>query len=318
MGEKRKAELIMTLSLTVIALAVMTMSAAALKYTIDGNLSDWGVDLTGNWSLNDTWVPNDGIEFIVENNYDPDTPTYAWNYNYTQDPRFQGVHIKGVAPNYTVYDEPVVWCPGLERYVAEPYGGEIYDLEAKYLDQDNDYIYVAIVTSVPPDAEGVGAPGDLALDLDGNESTGKWGYEYGVKLGTKTGLTQWEIGYLPDWIEPSVIPDNRPGIFKDYQSGGGKTGDAIGAYVLGPTCTEGPFMDRGEPTYIIEMAIPKSAVSGTTPTHGMIHICDACGNDTIDNAIPEFLTIVIPVLAILGLIYVHRRKWRGKGRENKG
>jgi len=319
MGEKRKAELIMTLSLTVIALAVMTTSAAALRYNIDGDLSDWGVDLTGNWSVNDTWVPNDGVEFNVENNYDPNTPTYAWNYNDTQDPRSQGVHIKGVAPNYTVYDEPVVWCPGLKRYVAEPYQGEKYDLEAKYLDQDDEYIYVAIVTSVPPDAEGVDAPGDLALDLDGNESTGKWGYEYGVKLGTKTGLTQWEIGYLPDWIEPYVIPDNRPGIFEGYQSGGGKTGDAIGAYVAGPTCTAGPFMDIGKPTYIIEMAIPKSAVnvSGTL-TQGMIHIADACGNDHKDNPIPEFLTIVIPVGAILGLIYVHRRKWRGKGRENKG
>jgi len=314
---RKKVEVIaLSLSLTVIAL-IAVPSALALKYTIDGDLSDWGVDLTGNWSLNDTWVPNNGIEFIVENNYDPNTPTYAWNYNITQDPRFQGVHIKGIAPNYTVYDEPVVWCPSpsISGYVAEPYQGEKYDLEAKYLDQDDKYIYVAIVTSVPPDAKGVDAPGDLALDLDGNASTGKWGYEYGVKLGTNTGLTQWEIGFLPDWKEPYVIPDNRPSIFKEYLPGGGKTGDAIGAYVAGPTCTAGPSMDIGEPTYIIEMAIPKSAVNVTGYLgQGMIHHTDACGNDNVENPIPvpEFLTVVIPAAALICFVFfIHRRRWGG-------
>ena len=302
---RKKVEVI-ALSLTVITL-IAVPSALALKYTIDGNLSDWGVDLTGNWSLNETWVPNDGIEFIVENNYDPNTPTYAWNYGQTQDSRFQGVHIKGIAPNYTVYDEPVVWCGGsISAYVAEPYGGEQYDLEAKYLDQDNNYIYVAIVTSVPPN----NASGDLALDLDGNKSTGKWGYEYGVKL---TGQNQWDIVYLPNWKPNYLIENNSPGIFEGYQSGGGKVGEATGAYVAGPTCTEGPFMDRGKPTYIIEMAIPKSAVGVTGYlSQGMIHHTDACGNDTIDNPIPEFMTVVIPAAALICFVFfIHRRRWGG-------
>ena len=309
---RKKVEMV-ALSLTVITL-IAVPSALALKYTIDGDLSDWGVDLTGNWSLNETWVPNDGIEFIVENNYDPNTPTYAKNYNSTQDPRWQGVHIKGIAPNYTVYDEPVVWCGGaVSAYVAEPYQGEMYDLEAKYLDQDDEYIYVAIVTSVPPNATGVDAPGDLGLDLDGNASTGEWGYEYGVKLGNKTGLTQWEIGYLPDWKPNYVIKDNSPGVFKGYLPGGGKTGEAIGAYVQGPTCTEGPFMDRGKPTYIIEMAIPKSAVGVTGYlSQGMIHHTDACGNDAINNSIPEFMTVVIPAAALICFVFfIHRRRWGG-------
>ena len=317
--EMRKKVEVVALSLTVITLIAVSSAGSQppLRYNIDGDLSDWGVDLTGNWSLNETWVPNDGIEFIVENNYDPNTPTYAWNYNDTQDQRWQGVHIKGIAPNYTVYDEPVVWCPGLKRYVAEPYGGEPYDLEAKYLDQDKYYIYVAIVTSVPPNATGVNAPGDLGLDIDRNASTGEWGYEYGVKLGTKTGLTQWEIGYLPDWEPNYVIDDNSPGIFKDYLPGGGKTGEAIGAYVQGPTCTEGPFMDKEyyKPTYIIEMAIPKSAVGVTgNLSQGMIHHTDACGNDKMDNPIPEFMTVVIPAAALICFVFfIHRRRW-GEGK----
>jgi len=311
----RKKVEVVALSLTVITL-IAVPSALALKYTIDGDLSDWGVDLTGNWSLNETWVPKEGIEFIVENNYDPNTPTYAWNYNATQNSGCQGVHIRGIAPNYTVYDEPVVWCGGsVSAYVAEPYGGESYDLEAKYLDQDKDYIYVAIVTSVPPNATGVDAPGDLGLDIDRNASTGEWGYEYGVKLGTKTGLTQWEIGYLPDWKPNYVIKDNSPGIFNDYLRGGGKTGEAIGAYVQGPTCTEGPDMDIGEPTYIIEMAIPKSAVGVTgNLSQGMIHHTDACGNDKIDNPIPEFMTVVIPAAALICFVFFIHRRRRGRGK----
>jgi len=307
MEEKRKAKLIMTLLLTVIVLAVMTTSAAALNYTIDGDPSDWGIDiLTGNWSLNDTWVPNDGVEFVVEDNVDPRWAGYA-----------HGVHIKGVGSNYTRYYEDKVWSSHYNASVVEPLGGEPWDLEAKYLDEDDRYIYVLIVTSLAPDAKGDSAPGDLALNLDGNSSTGEYGYEYGVKLGTNTGLSQGDIGYLPDWEVPKYIPENRPSVFKGYLSGGDKNGTATVVY------KQIPVDDYGHHNYVIEMAIPKDKVgmagkSLKDPPTKTIHICDACGNEHIDNSIPEFLTIVIPVGAILGLIYVHRRKWRGKGRANKG
>jgi len=300
MVEKRKAKLIMTLSLTVIALAVMTTSAAALmKYNIDGDPSDWGIDiLTGNWSLNDTWVPNDGVEFVVEDNRDPRWGGYA-----------HGVHIKGVGSSYTRYYENIVNLSNGAQ-APEPVGGEIWDLEAKYLDEDDTYIYVLLVTSVPSYRTG-----DLALDLDGDSSTGEYGYEYGVTLGTWTGISQWDIYYLPDWEEPETVPDNAPSFFR---TGGYKTGNATGNYsnIIGVS-------DNGYDNYVIEMAIPKDAVGMagknlTDPPTKRIHIADTCGNDHIDNSIPEFLTIAIPVAAILGLIYVHRRKWRGKGRENKG
>ena len=298
MVEKRKAELIMILSLTVIALAVMTTSTAALKYNIDGDPSDWGIDiLTGNWSLNDTWVPNDGVEFIVEDNTDP-----QWSDTY------YGVHIKGVGSSYTRYYEDKVHLKD-GTPAPEPVGGEIWDLEAKYLDEDDTYIYVLLVTSVPSYRTG-----DLALDLDGDSSTGEYGYEYGVTLGTWTGISQWDIYYSPDWEEPETVPENAPSFF---QTGGYKTGNATGNY------SNIGVSDNGYDNYVIEMAIPKDAVGMagknlTDPPTKRIHIADTCGNDHIDNPIPEFLTIVIPVLAILGLIYVHRRKWRGKGRENKG
>ena len=313
------------LSLTVMAIALIAVSLAStqsdLKYTIDGNLSDWGVDLTGDWSLNETWVPNKGIEFVVEDNNDPHHKIYA-----------VGVHIKGVGSSYEYYYEPKVCCsPG--EYKVEPIGGEPYDVEAKYLDEDENYIYVAIVTSMNPNGSGNLEPIDFAMNLDGNDSTGEYGYEYGVKLHTSDGIPQWDIYYLPDWAEPQYCPMNRPGKMVGALPGGGKTGTAIGAYVqctscnLGKSCrgTRYSFVDpnstgcdHGVPNYVVEMAIPKSAVNMTgknltkPPFPKALWTCDTCGNDKIENSIPEFLTVVIPAAALICFVFfIHRRRWGG-------
>ena len=289
---------ITTLALTVMLLVTMASTAAALKYTIDGDPSDWGIDiLTGDWSVNETWVPNDGVEFIVEDNRDP-----RWGGT-------TGVHIKGVGSSYERYfEDKVMHRDGY--LVAEPYGGEKWDLEAKYVDEDDEYIYILIVTSLAPDATGDLAPGDLALNLDADDTTGEFGYEYGVKLGTKTGLSQWDIGYLPDWEEPYYIPENRPSVFKGYLEGGYKTGTAIGAYV------QIPVSDNGEPNYVVEVAIPKDKVGMAgknltdSPLPKMIYTCDACGNDHVENPIPEFLTVAIPAGMVIGLVYIWKRRQR--------
>jgi len=289
----------------VVALMLLVMpQAMALKYTIDGDLSDWGVDLSGNWSLNETWVPNDGVKFLVEDNRDPRYPVSPANPDYP----YTGVHIKGTGSLYERYFEDPVYSSHYNSYVYEPIGGEEWDLEAIYLDEDTDYIYVAVVTSLAPNAKGDLAPGDLALNLDGDDTTGKYGYEYGVKLGTKTGLTQWEIGYLPNWTEPRYIPENRPSVFKGYLPGGHANGTAIGAYV------QIPKSDYGEPNYVIEIAIPKDKIgmAGKSlqydePFPKIVHITDACGNDRVEFPIPEFLSILIPVSIMFGIIYYLRK-----------
>jgi len=312
------------LSLTVIAIALIAVSSAStlfLKYTIDGNLSDWGVNLTGDWSLNKTWVPNKGIEFVVEDNNDPHHAGYA-----------TGVHIKGVGSNYEYYYEPKVYCRG--EWKVEPIGNEPYDVEAKYLDEDENYIYVAIVTSMNPNvSSGNLEPIDFAMNLDGNDSTGEYGYEYGVKLHTSDGIPQWDIYYLPDWAEPFYCPENRPGKMVGALPGGGKTGTAIGAYVqctscnLGKSCRGTPYSfvdpnstgcDHGVPNYVVEMAIPKSAVNMTgknltePPFPKALWTCDTCGNDKIENPIPEFMTVVIPAAALICFVFfIHRRRWGG-------
>jgi len=260
---------------------IMVMPVMALKYNIDGDLSDWGlVDLSDNttWSNNGTWLPNPGVYFVVEDNKDP---RYGGTYPYT------GVHIKGVGSSYSAYEEPKVQHRD-GRWVIEPYGSDYYDIEAIYLDQDNDYIYVAVVTGENPDAEGTARPGDLALNLDGDSSTGEYGYEYGIKLGTKTGLEQFGIYSNPDWDEPFYIPMNRPGVLLS----GTKVGKATGKYV------DSGIYDNGYTNYIIELAIPKDKVGNPQNPVSIydLHLSEGCGNEHIPA--PE---IIVAVLA-MGLV----------------
>jgi len=312
------------LSLAVIAIALIAVSSAGsqppLKYNIDGNLSDWGVNLTGNWSLNETWVPNEGIEFVVEDNNDPHHVRYA-----------AGVHIKGVGSHYEYYYERMVNCSGSP--MVEPIGGEPFDIEAKYFDEDDNYIYVAIVTSMAP-SNWPGydfQPGDFAMNLDGDESTGEYGYEYGVKIfydDLTPEIEQWNISYLPNWAEPTACPENAPGKMVGLLPGGKWVGKAFGAYVqctscnLGESCTfygnSYTGCDHGVPNYVVEMAIPKSAVNMTgknltePPLPKALWTCDTCGNDKIENPIPEFLTVVIPAAALICFVFfIHRRRWGG-------
>jgi len=261
----------------------------ALKYTIDGNLSDWGVDLSGNWSLNDTWVPNDGVKFIVEDNSNG-----------------EGVHIQGEGSNYTAFEEPPVQLyTGTWTY--EPIGGEMYDVEAMYLDEDEYYIYIAIVTSVKPGGNPL--PGDLALNLDGNETTGGYGFEYGIRLNPDyISAKQWHIyKTLTDnnWLIPTDVPMNRPGLLNEANPGT-DIGTVDGDY-------NQTVNDNGKPNWVIEMAIPKDKIGMTgknlpdEPLPKLIHHTDACGNDHIDFPIPEFLAIIIPAAMISFVAYVRNR-----------
>jgi len=92
---------------------------------------------------------------------------------------------------------------GNDLHGTYPSGGERYDVEAMYFDNDNDSIYIAIITSVPhknTNADGVKSvgvyddrhqvwvrPGDLSLDLGLGEARiekngTSWHYDYGLDL----------------------------------------------------------------------------------------------------------------------------------------
>jgi hypothetical protein len=264
-------------------------SAAAVvqpcsKFTLDGDMSDWGLDLTQDWTQEATWLPNTGVYFIVEDNRDP---TYGG---------VTGVHIKGAGSSYSNYDEPLIQHKD-GFWAAEPYGGERYDMEALYMNQDDNCIYLALVTSVDPNAVGDdNRPGDLAMNLDRDKTTGEEGYEYGVKLGNNW-LNQFDLYSMPDW-EPSVyFPEVKPTIFK---SGSSFLGSMSGVY------SNTGINDQGYTNYVVELAIPKSMVGdpGVVSIYDF-WIADQCGNDYIP-ANEFFFVLMGPGIVGLVLVFAYR------------
>jgi len=88
-----------------------------------------------------------------------------------------------------------------------PYGGEIYDAEAIYFDNDNDNLYIAVVTSYDPPpgrnetnwgwTGGVqGFSGDLALEIPANENT-TFDYLFGVNWNNEQRTTSDGTNTLP-------------------------------------------------------------------------------------------------------------------------
>ena len=327
MRSEGKARKMIILSLILVLGLPLVITVPAMAYTIDGDLDDWGVNLSKDWSLNSTWVPSgDTIDWIVEDNIDPDCPTHgdpdeAWpktgwkghncldwtGYNAT------GVHIKGTGSSYSTYNEPVF--PDYGGIYEQPAGGENLDIEAMYFDDDSHYAYFAIVISMGPNGFAETRPGDLALDLDNNPSTGEYGYEYGIILVNSNGSINGTICHDPDWSEPTDFPSSKPMRIENCSSA---TGTATVVY------ENTSISDYGAGNWVIEIKAPKTALG--EPLYQQIsnlHATITCGNDVIeieevswDYEIPEFATIAIPVSMIFGLFYYYRRKRQGEG-ENK-
>ncbi|GBE19152.1 hypothetical protein BMS3Abin16_01767 [archaeon BMS3Abin16] len=285
-------------------ISLTLLSAGVAAYTIDGDTSDWGLNLaTDAWSLPATWVPiKTSVDWIVEDNIDGATyPGHTdWSgYSAT------GVHIKGVGPSYAPYSEPKTsgWIP--------PTGGEHYDIEALYFDDDRRNAYFLIITSMPDGTTGI-IRGDLALDVDGNPATGDKGFEYGVKL---TGADKGKVYENPDWIGSTGsgrVPYDGPVSMK---SG---TGIYVGDAELA-TASLG-VIDNGRGNYVIEMAILKGLIGAPAqgPSSGGMHTSLTCANDIITLGefvwdfpyeIPEFATTAIPAfIAIGGYLALRRRR----------
>lgn len=281
------------LSSILLILAIPSANAV----TVDGDLSDWGPEgfLTKDWSTNDTWVPNMGVQFIVEDNYNPE---YGGDYT--------GVHIKGSGSNYNFYHEPRVTHKN-GNVVREPFGGEAFDLEAAYFQQDDEFVYMLIVTSLEPDGLGDHRPGAVRIDIDkAKESGDGYIHELGVKVASTGQLEQFGIYEVIDWAEtPDYVPSNLPSRILN----GNLVDRAKGVYEACDRCNDETGEDFGKKIFIIELAIPKEALgvsSGTPISYGIFSITDNCTNDIVK--IPEFMLIAVPLATILGLIFVLRMR----------
>ena len=273
----------------IVLLALTVFSASA--YSVDGDLNDWGLDELSfaDWSFDSTWLPKDGVSFIVEDNHNPlhaATP--------------HGVHIRGIGSSYTTYDEPYAIKSSTGQLISEPYGVEYFDLEAIYLDQDETNIYIAVVTSVDPTKDGDRRTGDIALNIDQDLSTGDLGYEYAVRLFQDS--TQGDIVSGPTWDKRGYLLPIRP----DFALTGSGTTGLVSADVV---YTLFSVKDHDYDNYIVECCIPKAEVgaTGKTITLNQISLCDNCINEHI--FVPEFPTVAVLLALIVGLIFViYQRK----------
>lgn len=301
---------------SIITLFVVAMSVgmAAAAYTIDGDLTDWGVGVEeagADWSLNATWLPNDDVRFQVEDNVDPkrDAETARWHGG--TEAYATGVHIIGTGSNYVTYSEARV-SSGSYYGWAFPTGSlknvEIYDQEAMYVDDTYPtHLYFAIVLSC-----GGTHSGDLGLDITDTNANivDKDGnfvritpFEFGVKLSDGSG----DLYDVSEWTECTDVSESSPARIKD----GTKVGTATIAYVdkgaietwLPDDCV------NGRNTYIIEGEILRSDITGNPVGEvpfSKWHYTVLCGNDQIP--IPEFGVIAVPIIALLGLVFFMRRK----------
>jgi hypothetical protein len=304
-------------------LLLTLLSLPAMAYTIDGSLSDWGVDLNKAYSgasdANSGWIPHghNNVDWIVENNIDPVYNTLS-EHSYPDWTGYSatGIHMKGtgetsvgLGPELKL-SHPDSWSNSNNRggFYLQPAGGEPYDIEAMYFDDDAQNMYIAIVTSLPNNGhtDNYGRhtdPGDIAIDLNNNG-----GYEYGIKI--DTGLIRRDV----TWTKPTDFTSIEPYNFNP------SSGQAVGAGGVNVFATlvykQAANADESYPNYIIEASIPKSAIGN--PTVGQmsnIHVTIGCGNDEVElmpvifkTNIPEFPSIVLPVAAIMGVILILGRR----------
>ncbi len=288
---------------------IMSLCGSAQAISPDGDLSDWGVDLSSALGGTESaWVPSSATaQWKVEDNIDDkctvDTGIYGpcvdWTgYSAT------GVHIEGEGSSYSTYAEPHQYYADSWGKYDGPAGGEAYDLEALYFDDMNGYAFFAIVTSMGEsghtDQWGRHTDtGDLALDMDNDGSTGMYGYEYGIKT---YGPDKGQVCYMPVWTQADPFVGSSPVRFNCNGANSQVMGKASLAY------SNTGIMDNGFTNYVIEIRAPKYMI-GMPAKDSMsdIHTTITCGNDVIDlkpvkwhfNA-PEFPG-VLSVLAIMAI-----------------
>lgn len=187
-----------------------------------------------------------------------------------------------------------------------PHGGEAFDIEAIYFDNDMTNAYISLVTSFPmaPGALYLGeyvTPGDFSIDL------GFGAYDVGVDVAGETGrIADTETA---DWYQPSSLfmAEEAPTNF----TGGVDLGYAsIDYYDYG-------LYERGHKTYVLDITIARSALGNPGDGDNIgLGWTMGCRNDvlgltgTFDGGpvVPEPGTLLLLGSGLLGMAGVARRR----------
>lgn len=211
---------------------------------------------------------------------------------------------------------------GAGAFLSPGYGGQRYDAEAVYLDWDANWLYVLIVTGLPPDnpqnpaANSYGA-GDIAIDFGRNNT---WDYGMAVKNyagltpGTVYAATAWNYGL---WSGPGQLATaSRPATNVVAVKSGTAVGTGQLAYSALGINNVGQY--TSDLHYVIEAALPLSSFGSNWGANGPLVPFDVqwtmyCANDiiTVDPQPAGRVPEPAAPLALAALAaFFNLRRWR--------
>jgi hypothetical protein len=204
----------------------------------------------------------------------PDTFTDVFTHSWSPTLNFATTDF--VADDW--YGKDVLsFSPWVTLFGSVPSGGEIFDTEAIYLDNDADFLYICIVTSFPPEGfthpevSSVHViPGDIAIGLHGGT------YDYGIDVDGGTGDMYATVA--SDWFLPA--PSNSVEAQGELPNFSG--GTLIGTATL--TYESLGVIENEFDTYAIEVIVPM-AFLGHPDCGSPIYVHWVCGcrNDATGN-----------------------------------
>lgn len=243
----------------------------AMSYTVDGKVSDWGIDLSA--------ASSDGYLNTVA----PKSPTADY-----------------------VREDSVTRHNGYYGYVGPGYGGQTFDIEAMYFDNDSTTGYLAIITGFPLGGADRFGPGDLGIDVspatagvnsDWNNSTI---YELGISLDDSTlyDVNTWQGVKYDSNPQPNYAQFSDPWKIEN----GRKISPVNFAYSSTPINKH----------YVYEFSFLLSDLGLKEGGHVNFHWTMECGNDVLNlpaTVAPEPATMILLGIGMLGFGAIGRKKF---------